>query len=969
MPYITIALKELNNVERNSDRRKVLVSVLKTPMKLANIILRIGFLIACRRADVVPNFITQATSSISKTFAENRAIQKECEALQFRLLNESIKDAFRSKAYLERCQRRHLHDILSEIDKPVFEWMKTSCRRIFEDTMENGERRLTHKFWNLVQSTRGVQRADREKKTLKPPEETEGETEGAKRVNNLSKATFPAETLNLLSKGPKFALTPKIDASVLQKVELGVERLAYGKRWKDFSQRYQPTSPNAQISPPDRAICDSVTSLALANQHGNQRGNQRENQEPMEPDGPELHANQQPASSTATGGFSRRFVPRFPDAVKKQPPPTTTKEEDKLRKLKKQVIGTFKNHKQERLNTTEEERKGLQTLKKNDEVIVKPSDKCKGLVILNKTDYVKKVDEILQDDNNYEKLQNNPTAKVEAGTKRIFKAVTKDKLPSTLAAELVPSHSRTPVMYGLPKDHKENVPLRPIISACGGPTEKTSWLLERILNQLLQFVPAHLRNTDDYLKRLAEKYPDQQLPENAIIFSIDVVNLYGSIPLDEGVTAVVDFVKEHQAEIDMCGLTPEDLAKLLTHCLENNCFRFDDKHYKQKLGIAMGNKVAPPVAIIFMHQFEKTALNDAPLKPDFYSRYIDDTLGIWLHGPDELRNFITYLNSLHSTIKFTVEDTTVSGEIPFLDTKISVDENYKYATELYIKSNHSGVILHHDSAHPMATKKAVIRSQYQRAAAVSSNEAARKRSTRRITDLFKKNGYPERLLQQLQQEAAPERPRRAERKHQMQLNQRRGQQQQQEQRRQQDRELDGYLTLPYIDETLCAKINSISKKSGLKLRIAWQSENTLKGSLVSSAFSKPPCPSGSRFCNACNAGLQGKCLTAGVVYQLNCNLCAAKGADVSYVGETKRPIRLRLNEHVLAAKNQTPDTPLGDHFMECHPSDPVPPNSVPVTVKILQKTKDHPERKLTESLFIRKLQPSLNKNIASWRLL
>ena len=375
----------------------------------------------------------------------------------------------------------------------------------------------------------------------------------------------------------------------------------------------------------------------------------------------------------------------------------------------------------------------------------------------------------------------------------------------------------------------------------------------------------------------------------------------------------------------------------------------------------MGNKVAPPVAIIFMHQFEKVALNGAPLKPDFYSRYIDDTFGVWLHGHDELRNFITYLNSLHPTIKFTVEDThaSSSGKIPFLDTEISVDEDFKYTTELYIKPNHSGVILHYDSAHPKATKKAVVRSQYKRAAAVSSNEAAKKRSARRITDLFKKNGYPQRLLHQLQQES--QRPQRTRRSQQ-------GDHQQQQQRHQ-DRELDGYMTLPYIDETLCAKINTISKKSGLKLRVAWQSENTLKRNLVSSAFSKPACPSGSRFCNACNAGLQGECLTAGVVYQLNCNLCAAKGSDVSYVGETKRPIRLRLNEHILAAKNHTPDTPLGDHFAECHPADPFPARSVPVTAKILQKTKDHPERKLAESLFIRKLQPSMNKNVASWRLL
>ena len=43
------------------------------------------------------------------------------------------------------------------------------------------------------------------------------------------------------------------------------------------------------------------------------------------------------------------------------------------------------------------------------------------------------------------------------------------------------------------------------------------------------------RSLDGYLTlpRLKDKYPDHQLPPNATVFSIDVVNLYGSIPLTE----------------------------------------------------------------------------------------------------------------------------------------------------------------------------------------------------------------------------------------------------------------------------------------------------------------------------------------------------------------------------------------------------------------------------------------------------
>ena len=79
------------------------------------------------------------------------------------------------------------------------------------------------------------------------------------------------------------------------------------------------------------------------------------------------------------------------------------------------------------------------------------------------------------------KADKNPVQKVEAETKRVFESVCRGKLPDSTIKELTPAHSRTPVFYGLPKDHKEAVPLRPVISACGGPTEKTSCLIEHIL--------------------------------------------------------------------------------------------------------------------------------------------------------------------------------------------------------------------------------------------------------------------------------------------------------------------------------------------------------------------------------------------------------------------------------------------------------------------------------------------------------
>ena len=922
MPYIQRALNDLKAIEPNSDHRQVLVNILKTPMKLASVIVRLWFLLSCRKSGTVPRFIDNATSSVCKVFAGNKAIQKECQAFRAKILNESIKEAFRSKAYLERCQRRHEVE-LRQGDGRIFAWMKTACRNVFEDTLHSAGQRVERKFNALRTQLIPDDHHPEEGRANRSPQEPREEAPATERVTNLSSVPVPPGAMGVLSKGPKFAMTTRIRESTLREVEAGVERLAYGKRWKDFSRRNREASstmPAPPAPPADDQADDTASSV-----------------------------------DNAAGRGTRRFAPNFPDAAKRQPPPSTNETETELKTLKKQIMNTYKHHQQTASNTTEEERRGLKELKANESLITKPSDKCKGLVILDRESYVSKVHDILDDETNYEKLPCNPTAKIEAKTKRVFKEASRDKLPESLIRDLTPTNARTPVFYGLPKNHKTGVPLRPIVSSCGGPTEKTSWLLERILNQLLEKIPAHLRNTEEYLKRLKNKFPEHQLPPGAIVFSIDVVNLYGSIPLTEAVSAVAETIAEHEDEIDLYGLTPDDVTRLLTHCLENNTFRFDTDHYRQRLGIAMGNKAAPPVAIIFMHRFEQAALMNADLKPDFYARYIDDSIGVWTHGHDELQNFIQYLNSLHHSIKFTLEDSSASGKVAFLDTLVTVDLNSKYSTELYIKPNHSGIIIHATSAHPMATKKAVIRSEFRRASRVSSDAATSARSCDKIQQLFEANGYRKQLVRRLRREVTQPAPRRqpvdGERR---------------ERGRGATRELDGYLTLPYIDESVCAKVNSVVRKSSLNLRVAWRNNNTVRNCLVRSAYSPPQCPSGARVCNACESGLEGRCLTSGVVYKLKCVLCERKGEVVTYVGETKRPIRLRFNEHVLNAKNKTPETPIGDHFIEAHADHQTIGRDVPLSVEILQKTSDHPHRKICESLHIRQHRPLLNRNVSSW---
>ena len=120
-----------------------------------------------------------------------------------------------------------------------------------------------------------------------------------------------------------------------------------------------------------------------------------------------------------------------------------------------------------------------------------------------------------------------------------------------------------------------------------------------------------------------------------------------------------------------------------------------------------------------------------------------------------------------------------------------------------------------------------------------------------------------------------------------------------------------------------------------------------------------------RRCHTCEAGLRSRCHTKNVVYKITCNLCDEKPAV--YIGESKRRVRERFNEHLRDAKNKTKNTPLGDHVNFNHPSCSISSSSFKISIE--RVCKDVADLKIAESVEIRNQKPCLNTQTSSWPLL
>ena len=96
-------------------------------------------------------------------------------------------------------------------------------------------------------------------------------------------------------------------------------------------------------------------------------------------------------------------------------------------------------------------------------------------------------------------------------------------------------------LYLLPKIRKRlyNVPGRLVISNCGFYAENISSFLDHHLQPIAQKVNSFIKDTNHFLRKIKSL---GQLPEGAILCTIDVVGLYRNIPHEEDLPSLTKFL-------------------------------------------------------------------------------------------------------------------------------------------------------------------------------------------------------------------------------------------------------------------------------------------------------------------------------------------------------------------------------------------------------------------------------------------
>jgi hypothetical protein len=121
-------------------------------------------------------------------------------------------------------------------------------------------------------------------------------------------------------------------------------------------------------------------------------------------------------------------------------------------------ISTFiyKWKKPSKYNMNKEESKLLNEIKLIDDIVIIQADKGGKIVIMDKSDYIKKIEEKLNDTNIYEQVKKDPTAKIKTAISKLIRRLLKQNKITEQNKYYLTSIDDIPKIRGQPKLHKQN---------------------------------------------------------------------------------------------------------------------------------------------------------------------------------------------------------------------------------------------------------------------------------------------------------------------------------------------------------------------------------------------------------------------------------------------------------------------------------------------------------------------------------
>ena len=559
-------------------------------------------------------------------------------------------------------------------------------------------------------------------------------------------------------------------------------------------------------------------------------------------------------------------------------------------------------------------------LKNNETLVIRKADKTSIYVLMNKNDYIEKINSILSDTEKFKNINKDPTNSLKVKTNKLIDAL--NAAQGDIKIPRIIGEYKSGYLYGNVKTHKQNYPLRPVISQVLAPT----YQLAKTLNSIISpYMPSKfsLKSTNEFIDLI------QSHQGTGTLASLDVVSLFTNVPIDTTIDIIIKYVYSND-DMTPPKIPKEILKQMLQLCTKEAPFKAPNgKMYLQVDGVTMGSPLGPTFSNFYMGDLENKIFNGIIQKPTIYARYIDDIL-VLINNPQDILDLQNSFEN-NSVLKFTYE-LNIDNKLPFLDVLID-NSTGSFKTTVYSKPTNDGHCLNANSECVKRYKDSVIFSYINRAYKITQNWQDFHQEIKRIKQLLINNNYSNRdvdkhiqnfLDKKMQPTTEQIKPKPIKIFYENQMN-------------------ANYK----IEERTIKKIiteNTRCKNQEEKLNLIFYYKNLKSHNLVIRNNPDPPPKT-----------LQN----SSVVYEYSCNICRNQhGKAVNYVGMTQATLSRRLTQHLSNGS-------IKDHTLQNHHTY-IDRKTLEENTKVIEKANNRHSLAIKEAIIIQTNNPIINKQFSKF---
>ena len=389
--------------------------------------------------------------------------------------------------------------------------------------------------------------------------------------------------------------------------------------------------------------------------------------------------------------------------------------------------------KRNRPNITNKEKQALYDLSNNQNIIIKKADKNSTICILNATNYINEGLRQLNNDIFYQELNEHHMDVINKSTEGMINSLHDNNFIDDITFKFLKSNinsDRIGQFFMLPKIHKltidtlqdiENnaqlrnnliIPGRPIVSLKNTHLQNIGKFIDYFLKPLVQKQYTYIRDTKHFINIIEST----KLQNNTYLVTFDAKNMYTCLEFEEIKTAAFNALSDATRADYTIPLPPvNELMALLELVLNNNIFTFNNKTYRQKVGVPMGGAASAELADLRMYEIFEGILRNFNNRNciKLCRRFRDDGFLVMQTSLEEIHRFFEIANQTHPHLKFTYEISEES--ITFLDVTVYKGQRFQSEHVLdiitFIKPTETFQYLDRNSAHPQTVFKGFIKGE------------------------------------------------------------------------------------------------------------------------------------------------------------------------------------------------------------------------------------------------------------------